>query len=103
MAVERELGDLTPIRGVLSWLDEQADSIAAPAESVRLMSEIQRKLSAALDEAQNADLDGLTVEEYARLSGASKATIYKRVQRGQIQAIRRGRSVRIPITDQAAA
>ena len=95
--MKRELGDLTPVRSVVAWLEEQAESIAAPAESVRLITEIRRKLSEALDDAQHAELEGLSVPEYARLVGEKPSTIYKRAQRGQIPVKRIGRDLRIPI------
>jgi excisionase family DNA binding protein len=99
----RELGDLAPVRGVVEWLREQSESIAAPPESVRLIGQIERRLTDAIAAAQHADLEeGVTVQEYARLTDTNPDAIYKRIKRGQLPAKRIGRDIRIPVESAAA-
>src|SRR5687768_15880200 len=98
MPKTRDLGYLPPIRDVVTWLEGQKESIAAPPESVRLINEILKKLNDALTLAEHPQLDeGLSVEEYAKLTGMSEHAIYKRVKRGQLSARKIGRAIRIPV------
>lgn len=94
----RDLGNLAPLREVMDWLEEQCDSIAAPPESVRLILEIRKKLADAIADAERANLDdGLSVHEFAKLTGENPKAIYKQIERGQREVIRRGRNVLIPL------
>lgn len=105
MSAARELGNLAPIRGVLEWLDEQTDSIAAPPESVRLIEQIRRKLADALTDAENPELpdEGVTVEEYASLKRTTPNAIYMQIRRGKLQVKRQGRNISIPLAMDDAA
>lgn len=106
MSTDRmELGDLAPVREVVTWLTEwlAADRQRRPADDpvVHTLAVVQRQLSEALARAANPELE-VDVAQYAAMQGVSRWAIYKRVRSGTLPARRRGSAIRIPLAQRAA-
>jgi excisionase family DNA binding protein len=95
-----EIGDLAPVRSVLAWVEQRIDNDRGrrPDDDPALLvlQEVQKRLEAAIADAGNAELE-LTVEQLAEMEGVTRAAIYKRRQRGKLDAPRRGGRIRIPL------
>jgi hypothetical protein len=107
---EREIGNLTPVRELLTeiatWEATDAERRPGGDPVVHALTEVRRKLERALKAARNL-AEGLSVDEYAATQEIGRDAVYMRLKRkGRIPGYRvekvRGRLRLIPAADQAA-
>jgi hypothetical protein len=88
----RELGDLAPIRAALRQV-EAKEAAAADLKDERLgevLGDVRKLLVHAIaDAARPPEGEGISPAEYARRMGISRWAVYKQIERGELQVIRR--------------
>lgn len=101
---EREIGNLTPIRGVLEKLDRRIESNREMQPSdpeSEMLANVRRWLADALVEAVSPE-EVLTVEQLAAQEGVTVHAIYKRQQRGKLPgATKRAGRLVVPLNSVA--
>lgn len=97
-----EIGDLVPLRRMLTELAEWEDRVRTrplPESDpvAHALGAVREQLEAAIEEARDVELE-LTPEQYAQVKGMTKSAIYKRWQRGQLpEAQMRGGKLVVPV------